>query len=248
MHRPDITAIVNAHREGKMCIPSLASLVAAMQAAEQRDVNVEAVVVLDRPDEVTLSTVQLFVQRHPIISVVISENGDLGLARNLGVSHARGSWIAFLDGDDIWGRNWLASAFACATTDSRKVVWHPEFNVYFGNHNHILHHVDMEDKGFCVEGLALTNYWTSLCFAPASLMRETPYPRTKLQEGLGYEDWGWNVSVLQKGFIHKVVPGSVHGIRVKQAGSLVAQTTAASCYPSAPPLFKVSRLLAARAR
>lgn len=248
MRHPDITAIVNIHREGKMCLPSLASLVAAMQRAQQRDVYVEAVVVLDRPDEVTLSTVRLFAVSHPTIRVVISENGDVGLARNHGVSHANGSWIAFLDGDDIWGRNWLADAFACAKADSRKVVWHPEFNVYFGKHNHIFHHVDMDDKGFCVEGLALTNYWTSLCFAPLSLVQSTPYPKTKLQEGLGYEDWGWNISVLQKGFIHKVVRGSAHGIRVKQAGSLVAQTTVASCYPSAPPLFEVSRLLAARAR
>ncbi|MBO1075468.1 glycosyltransferase family 2 protein [Roseomonas marmotae] len=39
----------------------------------------------------------------PCVRVIRKLNGGPASARNLGVSHARGRWIAFLDADDQWG-------------------------------------------------------------------------------------------------------------------------------------------------
>src|SRR5690606_37102708 len=92
------------------------------------------------------------------------DNGDLGCSRNDAVKSADGTWIAFLDGDDLWPHDWLVKAQAAASRDPRFVVWHPEVNLYFGERADVHIHLDMEDDVFRPEMLALENIWTALCF------------------------------------------------------------------------------------
>jgi teichuronic acid biosynthesis glycosyltransferase TuaG len=42
------------------------------------------------------------------IKVIHQKNGKQGKARNNGISHAQGEWIAFLDADDLWAANKLS--------------------------------------------------------------------------------------------------------------------------------------------
>lgn len=44
----------------------------------------------------------------PRIRLIRKSNGGVSSARNVGIRNARGEWIAFLDGDDIWEKNFLA--------------------------------------------------------------------------------------------------------------------------------------------
>lgn len=39
---------------------------------------------------------------HPLIHVIDKENGGVSSARNLGIKHSQGDWIALLDSDDVW--------------------------------------------------------------------------------------------------------------------------------------------------
>ena len=76
--------------------------------------EIEVVVVIDRPDEDTVSAVrsvndrrlQLIVNPHPSTAAG---------ARNAGVDHATGEWIAFLDDDDEWLPNKLERQIAFAS-------------------------------------------------------------------------------------------------------------------------------------
>jgi GT2 family glycosyltransferase len=58
------------------------------------------------------------------------ENRGVGSARNTAISYARGEWIAFLDGDDIWRPNYLAEQIAVARSSNADCVY-PNA-LYFG--------------------------------------------------------------------------------------------------------------------
>jgi glycosyltransferase involved in cell wall biosynthesis len=238
MKPTEITAIVNAHREGLLVHSALVSVREAANAAQRQGLQVDTIVVLDRSDELTREVCQQFASQNSNITVVEVKNGDPGLSRNHGIELAQGDWIAFLDADDIWSANWLSAAYRSALMEGhREVVWHPEVNLYFGEQKRIFVHIDMESEDYKQSYLAFTNYWSALCFARRSLLLELPYTQTRRDIQLGYEDWGWNIEAIAIGAVHKVVPDTVHGIRVKGT-SVLKMDNEAGCLPHPTSLFR----------
>jgi glycosyltransferase involved in cell wall biosynthesis len=76
--------------------------------------EVEVIVVVDRPDHDTLSAVQSLNDSR-VRLVLNSYAPTAGGARNAGVDHAKGEWIAFLDDDDEWLPNKLEKQIAFAS-------------------------------------------------------------------------------------------------------------------------------------
>ncbi len=230
----DISIVMNAHREGLLLLPSIQSAKQSIANAERHGLRCELIVVLDKPDELTLQMAQHASTGLKAVTQLHQELGDLGECRNAGVREARGDYVAFLDGDDLWCETWLSDAFAFSELDGRLLVLHPELNFFFGHNPYVFAHVDMEDPQFHLSALALANVWTSLCMTRRSLLLQCPYPHTDMANHIGYEDWGWNMRAMAQGAIHKIVPGTSHAIRNK-AVSLVRQTTASNCFPAYPP-------------
>lgn len=217
----DITAIVNAHSEAMLAHATMLSLAQAVTYAKIKGISVEVLVVADNPTEETLT----FFNECTLVPfrMVTVQHGDLGLSRNSGIQAAQGEWIAFLDADDLWGETWLAFAFDAANRDSRKVVWHPEVNLYFGMEPHVFLHADMDALDFDLPTLTVTNYWTSLSFSSREIYLANPYPSTHFHSQLGYEDWSWNTDTISRGMIHKFVPETTHFVRQRHS-SLLRQT------------------------
>ena len=73
------------------------------------DCDIEILVVDDSSTDDTAKVVKHFATLHENVKLLTNERrkGVSG-ARNTGIKHARGDWIAFLDGDDIWTPNSLA--------------------------------------------------------------------------------------------------------------------------------------------
>ena len=208
----DVSVILNGHREGHLIHPTLGSVRRALDYARGCNLVAELIVVLDRPDADTMDVVSRACagdgQVHPV------DFGDPAMSRNYGIGQARGRFASFIDGDDLWCREWLVDATLMARHLPGEAILHPEYSVYFGDDfPHVLHHVDMESDEFEPEHFLKQNYWTALSFAARETYRRVPYVRSSLQAGFGYEDWTWNHETMRQGILHKVVPATSHFIR-----------------------------------
>jgi len=178
--------------------------------------------------------------------------GDLGLSRNKGVQSARGEFLAFLDGDDLWGEEWLRLAYSAATAPEapKEAIWHPESLFLFSwndfdrhsisskpHHDarsfHFFHYPD-DDSNFELHSLLFYNFWSANTFAKRSLHIRHPYKSADKETGFGVEDWSWNIETVWSNVPHRVVPDTVHIIRLKESGSLNEKNTAEGLLPYLP--------------
>lgn len=234
---PDITAVLNVHREGILAHSSLQSMVDARELAAAAGIMVEILIAADCPDADTRSYLNIASELR--VSVLELCVHDLGLARNAAVRAGRGRFFAFLDGDDLWCLDWLTKAYQCAISTPEHTIWHPEANLYFGpgEQPHWMVHHDIDTALGDWVLLGLRNHWTSLSFAPREVYERVPYRETNLNTGFGYEDWCWNAETISYGYRHRRVPGTVHLIRMK-ATSLVQRTDAVRALMTPSSLFR----------
>lgn len=207
----EVTAVVNCHHEGLLVWKSLLSAVKAVQSFTGRG---EVLIVVDDGDEATICAVDSFAKTHSSaceIRIHLTMRRDLGLARNDAVWAARGEFVAFLDGDDIWGPSWLERGVAWLRGEPGATVAHCQTIVNFGTDRAWWQHTDSRDPAFDHSVFMVTNHWTALSMARRELYISHPYHA--VGNGYGFEDWEWNTRTLAAGVVHGVVPCTVHFVR-----------------------------------
>jgi hypothetical protein len=228
----DITAVLTVHAEGVLAGPSLVSFEEEIEFARGAGLDVEGLIILDRPNPATRLQFIGAECRHRI---VFSDAGDPGLARNAAVAVAKGAFVSFLDGDDLWGHGWLTLAHQFCSAEPDKSVAHSEFNVIFGEVRQVWWHADSRHPAFDPGYLRIGNYWDAMSFAARSIYTRYPFAANDLRRGFGHEDWHWNCVTLAAGIDHRPVAGTVHFKRRRQ-GSQMALCDTINAVPWVTPL------------
>jgi glycosyltransferase involved in cell wall biosynthesis len=246
----DITVIINFHREGALAIPALASMMDLVSAARADGLTVEASAMLDNTDDLTRKIINTrggFLDRVEEVSF-----GDPSLSRNKGALSACGEYLAFLDGDDLWGADWLKLAYKSATAPDApaQAIWHPECLFLFAESDFIYHSTDYvphpaarshnflqhssDEPGFRRDVLFFENIWSANALAGREIYLMHPYKAVNKQNGFGIEDWSWNIETLWAGIPHRLVPETVHLIRIKETESFGRQNYIEGLLPFLP--------------
>lgn len=233
--KPDITAVLTVHREGWMVYPAIVSMLQAIRHAEHHGLSVEMLVVLDRPDAITEDFVQSNCPSTSRLEYI--DKGDPAISRNHAVSQARGQYLSFLDGDDLWCKSWLLTAFFENSKYTMPTIWHPETDIGFGKENFLVFRRNMNDPEFNLQFLNIGNCWSALSFAQHEIYQRFPYQPNEPESGFGHEDWQWNCETIRSGILHMVAPGTAHFIRRKSQCSQETKMLSASCLMTPSSLF-----------
>ncbi len=113
---PTISVIIPAYNATRTILETLHSV------QQQTILDFEIIVINDGSTDDLLA--QLKSVNDPRLTVFSYENGGLSVARNRGLTHATGEFIAFLDADDLWTPDKLELQLAALQT-------HPEAGVAY---------------------------------------------------------------------------------------------------------------------
>ena len=99
MTKPYISVVIPLYNKEKSIRTTIESVLA------QTYKNYELIIVDDGSNDNSLDVVRSFVQSlndSSFVRIIHKENGGVSSARNRGVKEAKGEYVAFLDGDDLW--------------------------------------------------------------------------------------------------------------------------------------------------
>ena len=151
--------------------------------------NFEVVVINDAGENVQW-VVDSFKNSLKIKYIVHEQNQDLAGARNTGLKNAAGSYIAYLDDDDIFFPNHLKEALRILTNTPYQVVYSDAFRLHQQKEGYLyaIKHVDLPySNPFSKERLLMHNLFPVISVVHAkSCLEKTGFFDTSLHT---HEDW-----------------------------------------------------------
>ena len=222
---PDVSVILNIHREAVYIRRTIRSLNEAAAFAAGSSIKSELVVVFDRSDDLTREVTR----RAPadaFISVryVEVDHGSLGQARNAGVAHALGKYVWLCDADDLASVNAIAEMYALAESTPRIAIF-PEYLIYFGEFYSVVKYYG--DEVVTAADFVYGHPYGSRVFANRLEVAAVGFKDLRVTSGFAYEDWLFNCEMLVRGTSFRVAPKTFLFYRQRK-GSLLKQANAVS--------------------
>lgn len=249
--RPRSAAIlINLHRERLLARRTLAFAERAQSFSRRRGLQLNPIIILDSPDDLTLEIARHYAT-HMDAEIDVVSYRNLGDSRTHGLGLVRDEITFFLDGDDLTSLNWFEAAAAhLDQPGNERHICHTEYFAMFGADRAIRVGIDSRDPGFDPAELALDWFFCNnlACRTEVfSLTDVKPYDHSR---GIGGEDWLWSSDALASGFQHVVIPGTVYFYRIKpthlslgRAGNYLPNTSLAWTR-SGPPRADTGAILA----
>ncbi len=116
MYLSIIVPVYNVEKYIRPCLESI-----FFQGLNEKDY--EVIVVNDGTRDRSMEVVDSFQTAHSNMTIIHQENQGLSIARNTGMKHAKGDYIAFLDSDDILAKNSLKSLFTLTIRNDADLVF-----------------------------------------------------------------------------------------------------------------------------
>ncbi|HEY8576850.1 MAG TPA: glycosyltransferase [Devosia sp.] len=223
MITPDISIVLNLHREGAYLSRTAQSLLEAVSFSRRSGVSFETQMVLDRPDAETWAAAQRAAEMlRGLMPVQLTEVdlGSVGLARNAGLAQTRGRYVATADGDDLVSFNFFDACLGAARKGGEGCIVLPQYLLAFGATAHMWKYDGSEH----ISPLMLwgENCFLSRIFAARTVFEVVPYVDARGGRR-AFEDWHFNVTALAKGFRFRAADGAVLFYR-QRPGSIMKST------------------------
>ena len=92
--------------------------------------NIEIIMVDDGSSDASLSIARVYEEKHANIRVLTQENSGAPSARNLAFSQAKGTYIQYIDADDLMSPNKVAAQMALAERHGKSHVYFSRFSYF----------------------------------------------------------------------------------------------------------------------
>lgn len=116
---PRTSVIMPVYNTEKSVVRSINSVLS------QTDSDFELIIINDLSPDNSHTVIQEFIEKNDderIVYIVNKKNLGLAGARNVGIEHATGEWLAYLDSDDAYKPNYLQTMHDAITTNEIDVV------------------------------------------------------------------------------------------------------------------------------
>jgi glycosyltransferase involved in cell wall biosynthesis len=226
---PDISVVLNLHREAAFLARTVESLGEAMAFSQQSGTTLETVVVLDRPDRATSEAAGRAVSSlgafGPVQRIEV-DNGSVGLSRNDGIDRTSGTYVALADGDDLVSYNFFEVCLETARQGGDRTIVIPQYILAFGASSHIWKYHGSDQISPLM--MFAEHPFVSRTFASRTIYQTLRY--TDATSGRrGFEDWHFNATALANGF--RFVPAENAMLFYRQRPGSIMTTSARRLIP-----------------
>jgi glycosyltransferase involved in cell wall biosynthesis len=219
-----VSIVITVHNEGTLLAKCVESCRRALSAAGEYFSASEIILVCDRPDTKSRELAELLQRRRKVAQVHITDFGDPGLARNAGVGFARGTFVTFVDADDLINEQYIRQLLFRAYRGT-KAFLRPSIVLTFGDEKSFLLQFDSQDIANN-EIMIYSNPWAMPVLGRRDAFLAHPFPADAKSNGYSHEDWEWNLSVLDAGGEFEAIEGVTYFARRRLAGSRTAEARA----------------------
>lgn len=142
MVQPLVTVVTPAFNVGEYIEATIESVIAQTYGSW------EYVIVDDASSDNTAAIAERFSKTDSRIRVIRAEHGGSSAARNVALRHARGDYVAFVDGDDLWAPTFLERTVSHLQSSSSDVVGAFAASRMFSEANSDLGTIPVEDRAY----------------------------------------------------------------------------------------------------